>query len=148
MPQSASSDPTEAQPATPTVTVPNGQSSAGFTINGVADGQNDGIQPVILTASAAGHNSATAPLNVTDIDLPDLSVGDIIVPSSGQINAKANITFTVSNPGPVPATRFVVDPTTGLGTLSRPDGSGWDDVGDVVPATLSAAAVAGVLGGG
>jgi molecular chaperone DnaK len=48
--------------------------------------------------------------------------------------------------GPVAATRFAVDGATGLGTLTRPDGSGWGEVGDVVPATLSAQAVAAVVG--
>lgn len=105
----SSSDPGEAQPASPTVVIPNGANSVTFTLNGVADGQNDGIQPVIITASADGYNSATARLNVTDVDLPDLSVGDIIVPSSGQINAKANVTFTVANTGPVSATGTWVD---------------------------------------
>jgi len=91
----------EAAPAAPTVTIGNGQSSASFTINGVADGTNDGIKQVIISASAAGYNSGTAQLNVSDIDLPDLAVGDIIVPSSGQINAKANVTYSVTNSGPV-----------------------------------------------
>lgn len=105
----ASDDPGEAQPASPTVTIPNGQTSVGFTINGVSDGANDGIQPAIITASATGFNSATARLNVSDVDLPDLAVGDIIVPSSGQIDARANVTFTVGNPGPVPATGTWID---------------------------------------
>ncbi len=105
----ASSDPGEAVPASPTVVIPNGATSAAFTVNGVVDGQNDGIQPVILTATAAGFNSATARLNVSDVDLPDLAVGDIIVPSSGQIDARANVTFTVSNSGPVPASGTWVD---------------------------------------
>ena len=99
----ASSKPTEAVPATTTVTIPNGQSSANFTINGVTDGVNDGVQTVIITTAASGFNSATTRLNVSDIDLPDLAVGDIIVPSSGQIDAKANVTFTVANTSSVAA---------------------------------------------
>jgi subtilase family serine protease len=104
-----SSDSGEAVPASPTVTIPGGQTSAPFTIQGVPDGVNDGIQPVIITASANGFNSATARLNVTDIDLPDLAVGDIIVPSSGQIDARANVTYTVMNSGPVAAVGPWVD---------------------------------------
>ncbi|HAV61887.1 MAG TPA: hypothetical protein DCY13_05940, partial [Verrucomicrobiales bacterium] len=105
----SSSDPGEALPASPSVVIPNGQTSVSFVVNGVVDGANDGIQPVILTASAGGFNSATARLNVSDVDLPDLSVGDIIVPSSGQIDARANVTFTVANTGPVPASGAWVD---------------------------------------
>ncbi|HMJ91433.1 MAG TPA: CARDB domain-containing protein, partial [Candidatus Acidoferrum sp.] len=104
-----SSAPGEALPATTTVPINNGQTSASFTINGVPDGTNDGIKAVIISASASGYNSATAQLNVSDIDLPDLAVGDIIVPSSGQIDAKANVTFTVANSGPVPANGPWVD---------------------------------------
>ncbi len=105
----ASSDPGEARPTSATVTIPSGQTSATFTIQGVPDGVNDGIQPTLITASAAGFNSANARLNVSDIDLPDLAVGDIIVPSSGQIDARANVTFTVANTGPVPATGAWID---------------------------------------
>lgn len=105
----SSSDTTESQPASPVVTIPKNAASVTVTINGLPDGINDGIQPTIITAEAPGFNSATARLNVTDIDLPDLAVGDIIVPSSGQINARANVTYTVSNTGPVPATGSWVD---------------------------------------
>ncbi len=105
----ASSDPGEARPAAPTVTIPAGQTSATFAIQGVPDGINDGIQATLITATAAGFNSANARLNVSDVDLPDLAVGDIIVPSSGQIDARANVTFTVANTGPVPAAGPWVD---------------------------------------
>jgi hypothetical protein len=132
----ASSVPSEAVPATATVTINNGQSAANFTINGVPDGTNDGIKPVIISASAAGFNSATAPLNVSDIDLPDLAVGDIIVPSSGQINARANVTFTVANSGPVPANGSWVDRIY----ISTDNQLGGDTVAGAVTNSMSLAA--------
>ncbi|HRT58988.1 MAG TPA: CARDB domain-containing protein, partial [Candidatus Paceibacterota bacterium] len=66
-------DPTEVSlPAQ--VTIPAGQSSVSFNIQGVADGIVDGPQTVTLTASAAGYEPGAAQVTVLDADLPRLAV--------------------------------------------------------------------------
>jgi hypothetical protein len=65
----ASSAPDEAQ-VPPSVTIPTGQASATFAINGLVDATSDGLQAVSITATAAGFNSGSANLTVSDIDLP------------------------------------------------------------------------------
>ena len=94
----ASSDTTEAT-VQPTVTIPNGQISATFTIRGVADGQADGVQRASITASAVGFTSGQASLNVSDIDLPDLRVTRIVVPPSGVTAKSVTVSWNVINNG-------------------------------------------------
>lgn len=53
-----------------TATILAGQSSASFNVTGVNDDIVDGTQAITLTASAGGHDSATADLDVTDDDVP------------------------------------------------------------------------------
>lgn len=67
----ASDDVTEATvPAT--VTIPDGSTSATFTVTGVDDAIVDGTQTVTITASAAGINDGQASIDVTDDDAPAL----------------------------------------------------------------------------
>jgi hypothetical protein len=57
------------------VTIPAGQASASFDIDGVDDAIVDGIQVVTVTASAIGHNvcaGSSDSLAVTDDDVPEL----------------------------------------------------------------------------
>ena len=126
----ASSDTTEATvPAS--VTIPAGAASATFTASGVSDGITDGVQYTLITASAAGFNSATIRLNVTDTDLPDLDVGNIIVPSSGHTDARAEVTWSVKNSGKVPAQGAWTDKVY----ISKDDQLGNDLLSATVPAT-------------
>jgi len=62
----SSGNPGEAMPATPTVTIPAGATSATFQVNAVDDTEVDGSQSIILTASASGFQAGTDNLTVTD----------------------------------------------------------------------------------
>ena len=69
----ASSDETEAAvPAT--VTIPAGQVSATFAIDGVDDAIVDGAQSVTITATAGGFVDGTDTLDVADDDVPTLTL--------------------------------------------------------------------------
>ncbi len=57
-----------------TVEIPAGQSSASFTIDGVDDSLADGTQVVSFTASAVGFVDGTDSVQVTDDEVPTLSV--------------------------------------------------------------------------
>ena len=83
----------------PTVTIPIGSASANFPINGVSDAQPDGTKRVNITAAAAGFNSGSASLNVSDIDLPDLRPIAVSVTNSALTAAVIPIGFTVTNSG-------------------------------------------------
>lgn len=94
----ASSDPGEAQvPAR--VVIPAGRLSTAFPVTGVRDGVSDGTQPVLLTASAPGFNPATAALNVTDLDVPDLRVVEIRAPTSAVGGSVVQISWVITNAG-------------------------------------------------
>ena len=94
----ASSDTTEATvPAT--VTIAAGQTSANFAVAAVNDAVFDGTQNVTVTASAAGFIAGTAGVQVTDDELPALTVA--INPASFGENAGASAaTGTVTRQGP------------------------------------------------
>jgi hypothetical protein len=103
-----SDDTTEATvPAT--VTIPDGQDSATFTVTGVLDGVNDGTRPVTILASAAGFNSGSAGLQVTDRDLPDLQITAIQLPASVKTGEVVTAQYTVTNRGLAAATGNWVD---------------------------------------
>lgn len=90
----ASDDTTEAAvPAT--VTIPNGQTSATFTVNGVDDSIVDGTQNVTITATATGHSSGSDTLEVTDDDVAGLTV-TIAAASVSESDGPAATTATVS----------------------------------------------------
>lgn len=127
--QITSSDLNEAQVPT-SVTIPVGQLFAEFPIKGVQDGVQDGVKSTLITVSAGGYNSANARLNVIDINLPDLVVGNIIVPSSGQTDSRANVTWSVSNKGEGPARGVWVDRVF----ISQDDQLGGDTLATFVPA--------------
>jgi hypothetical protein len=99
----SSSAGTEAQvPAT--VMIPAGQASAPFTVSGVVDGVTDGTKPAILTAGAVGFNAGTARINVTDMDVPDLRLAGIGMPTSALSDTSVQITWAVTNTGLAAAT--------------------------------------------
>ncbi len=104
----ASSNPGEAQvPAL--VTIPAGSASVDFQISGVVDHVSDGVKAVTLTASTDGFNPATARVNVSDIDVPDLRVTGIGVPATGYTDGRITVSWTVTNNGLATATGPWVD---------------------------------------
>lgn len=64
----SSSDTTEASPASPTVVIPAGMTSAPFTLNIVNDTLADGGQSVDVTASVAGFVAGLGSISVLDDD--------------------------------------------------------------------------------
>ncbi|MDB6030291.1 MAG: hypothetical protein JWM16_629, partial [Verrucomicrobiales bacterium] len=104
----ASSNPGEATvPAA--VTIPNGQSSVTFAINGVTDNTPDGVKRVTITANATGFSTGAAGLDVTDVDLPDLQPISVTVPSTGSTRDLINISWVVTNRGLSSASAFWSD---------------------------------------
>ena len=98
--QLTSTDPSEALvPAT--VTIDAGQEAATFTVTGVNDGISDGSQSLSITASAVGFNSGSAPLDVTDIDVPDLVISELAPVGSTYTRALSQFTLAVSNNGKI-----------------------------------------------
>jgi CARDB/Carboxypeptidase regulatory-like domain len=93
-----SSDPTKATvPAT--VTIPAGQASVSFNITTIDDHTPDGLQQVQISASAAGLDTGSAPLGITDVDLPDLVVSNVTAPTSAYDNTPLSVSWTVTNNG-------------------------------------------------
>jgi hypothetical protein len=118
-----SSDPGEAEvPAT--VTFAAGQSKAEFEVRSLDDGVRDANQVVRITASAPGYTSASEVLVVSELELPDLLVQNLSVPSTGETEAPVNVSFRIANQGLAPANTNVVtrvflssDPAVGDDTL-------------------------------
>ncbi|GBF78819.1 S8 family serine peptidase [Aphanothece sacrum] len=97
-----SSDTTEATVPN-TVIIPVGQTSATFTITGVSDGINDGSQTININASADGLNSGSDSLEVTDINVPDLSVTQLQGIQPTYTGKQSQFTYTIANNGIISA---------------------------------------------
>ncbi|HEY9690604.1 MAG TPA: Calx-beta domain-containing protein [Oculatellaceae cyanobacterium] len=97
-----SSDTTEAT-VTNTVTIAAGQTSATFTITGVSDGISDGSQTATITASATGLNSGTDSLEVTDINVPDLTITQLQGIQPTYTGKQSQFTYAVANNGIIAA---------------------------------------------
>ena len=98
-----SSDTTEAT-VPQNVTILPGQTSATFIVSGVNDGVSDGIQNVILTASANGFNNGVKTVEVSDIDVPDLQITNLATTSNPIYTGKQSyLTYKVENKGLSPA---------------------------------------------
>lgn len=79
-----------------TVTIPAGQAtSLPFDINAVDDLIVDGTQTVTITAVAAGHSDGTDALDVTDDDVPQLTV-DVVADSVSEADGPAATTVIVT----------------------------------------------------
>ena len=113
----SASDPTSVSvPAT--VTIPAGQSSVTFTVTSIDDHTPKGQQHVQITASSPGLASAIVPLEITEVDLPDLTVSNVSAPTAGYNNLPLNISWTVVNGGLYHASgswidRIYLDPVGG-----------------------------------
>ncbi|MBD2267072.1 putative Ig domain-containing protein [Anabaena sp. FACHB-709] len=97
-----SSDTTEATVPN-TVTIAAGQTSATFTITGVSDGINDSSQNVTITAAANGLNSGTDSLEITDINVPDLTITNLQGIQPTYTGKQSQFTYTVANNGIIAA---------------------------------------------
>lgn len=107
----ASDDASEAVPATPTITIPAGQSAASVGINILDDATSDGAQTVTMTCVAAGHLNGSATLvvdddsrdappsavfiNEIDTDQPGSDTGEFIELSVGEAASRALDGFMV-----------------------------------------------------
>jgi Ca2+-binding RTX toxin-like protein len=79
-----SSDTSEASVPT-TVTIPAGQTSVTFTVSGVDDALNDGVQFVVISATAGGYVGASDSLSITDDDGPVISVNTLTISEGGSV---------------------------------------------------------------
>ncbi len=93
----ASDDTSEAAVA-PSVTIPANQPSATFDIDAVDDLITDGTQTVTITASAGVYVQGADTVDVTDNEVPTLTV-TITAASIGEIDGPAATTATVSRSG-------------------------------------------------
>ena len=92
-----------------TVVLPPGVTSTNFTVRGVSDGVSDGVKEVIFTALAVGYNPGSAPLTVTDIDVPDLSVVEVTAPATSLTDGLISAIWSVTNSGLATAVGSWVD---------------------------------------
>ena len=81
------------------ITIPAKQKSATFAINAVNDGIEDGIQTTRITASAPNFADGSKTIDVTDINVPDLTISNLVAPTKGLTNTNANFTYRVENQG-------------------------------------------------
>jgi len=102
----SSSDTGEATVPT-TVTIQAGHTSATFQVNAVDDLILDGTQTVTITASAAGYDSDNETVNVTDNEMPSLSLA--VLPSTfSEADGTNAATGTVTRTGST-SSALVVD---------------------------------------
>ncbi|HLH56506.1 MAG TPA: hypothetical protein VKY92_23170 [Verrucomicrobiae bacterium] len=104
LPVTLTSDPPGEASLPASVTFAAGQVSTNVQVTGLNDGQPDGAQQVTLTASASGYQSATAPLTVTEVSLPDLAVLQLTAPTNALAQDIATVVWTVTNAGSAQAT--------------------------------------------
>jgi hypothetical protein len=98
------------QATSPTsVVLPVGVTATNITVRGVSDGLSDGIKEVVFTALAVGYNPGTAPLTVTDIDVPDLTVVEVTVPPTSLTDGLISAIWSVTNSGLATAVGTWVD---------------------------------------
>ncbi|MCP4697312.1 MAG: hypothetical protein GY862_10735, partial [Gammaproteobacteria bacterium] len=78
-------DRSEAVPAVNTVTIPDGQASASFTMDAVEDISVDGPQTIILTASASTYKDGTAVITVQNNDSLRYNTLDVSITGTGTV---------------------------------------------------------------
>ena len=94
----SSTDTSEATVQT-SVVIPVGQRSVSFAVNAVQDNLQDGTQNATLIAAAAGFNSGSVSLQVTDRDLADLQVSNVSAPAVGSTGKTITLAWTTVNAG-------------------------------------------------
>ncbi|OYW29538.1 MAG: hypothetical protein B7Z47_04710, partial [Chthoniobacter sp. 12-60-6] len=100
----SSNDITEAQPATSTVTIPAGSTSAAFTLNIINDTVADGMQTPTITASASGYGNGTTVVNMIDDDLKYLSITTLSGPGVAFVSFPVTVTARTIDGYPATAT--------------------------------------------
>lgn len=93
----ASSDTTEAEVVTTSVSIPSGAASVDFTVNVIDDVSTDGPQNAVITASAANYTTGTATLSVTDNEALTLAVS-LPANLSESTTAPGNAYVTINQP--------------------------------------------------
>lgn len=81
------------------VTIPTGATSISFNLVSLLDGTTDGNQTVTVTASAGGFTAGSDIVVVTDIDLPDFVIVDLMAPTNGLTDGNFTISYRVENRG-------------------------------------------------
>jgi tRNA C32,U32 (ribose-2'-O)-methylase TrmJ len=105
-----------------TVEIPAGAAAATFPVATVADGATDGAKTVHIMASAAGHESSTASLTVTDSDVADLVVAWVESPGVVETESITSARYRVENRGNVAATGpFIVRLYTSVDAVAGGD---------------------------
>ena len=95
-----SGDSTEATlPAT--VTIPAGEESAEVFVSSIADGETDGTQTLLLSASAEGFTGASVEFAVSDADLPELLITGLSVQAQADTESLFSLSYRLVNEGPV-----------------------------------------------
>lgn len=114
-----------------TVTIPEGQETAAFTITGVDEAIVDITRTVTITASAEGFDPGSDTIDVTNDDSATLSIGNATVMEGDSGTTLLSFPVTLDAPVDVDVS---VDYTTQDGTASAADG---DYVPVTTPATLT-----------
>jgi len=109
LPVSLTSNPAGEASLPASVVIAPGQTSTNVIVTGINDGKPDGAQEVTLTASASGFQSATAPLAVTEVSLPDLAVVEVDTPTNALAEDVITVIWTVTNSGSAQASAPWVD---------------------------------------
>ena len=120
-----SDDTTEATVDT-TVTIPDGANSATFTVTGVDDAVVDGTQTATIKAAGTGFNDGTATVDVTDDDVPTLTLElDAASISENGGTATATVTRNTDTTGDLVITLSSDDPTAATvpATVTIPAGA-------------------------
>mgnify|MGYP002858231704 CR=1 FL=1 len=109
----SSGDPTEAVPASSSVTIPAGSTSTSFTLNILNDTLTDGTQSAVITASAANATSGTGTISIADDDVHHFLISTIAAPQLR--NAPFSVTFTAHDVNNVTIPSYAGSPAlTGL----------------------------------
>ena len=82
-----------------TVTIPLNQASATFAVAAVLDNTQTGSEKATVMASAAGYNSGSAGLVISDVYLPDLVPVSVTIPTNATTSAAITISYVVANNG-------------------------------------------------
>ncbi len=93
------SSPTGVVTHPPAVELAVNQTFTNFPITGILDAQQTGNREVVITAAAAGYNSAARALTVSDIYLPDLVPGVISAPTEAFTEQQVSVSWRVTNHG-------------------------------------------------
>ncbi len=100
--QLASSDTTEVFVPV-SVTIAAGANSAPFVVNSLQDNTTDGSQRATISATATGYTGGSADLTVSDQDLPDLRVVNVVGPLTALAEDNFTMSYRVENQGRVTA---------------------------------------------